>query len=195
MNRSLGTQVWSSFVLRGAVALLLGVLAIASPNVALSAALFVFAAYAVVDGVIAVVAGIALPVGRWLLIIGGLAAIAVGVYTFANPGTTAVALVILIGSFAVVRGIAEVGAAIALRTAVPNALLLGVAGVASILFGVLVIAAPGDGALAITWAIGIYALFVGAMDIAFGLRVRSTLKTVQSSTGPETTSSTAATAS
>ena len=195
MNRSLGTQVWSAFVIRGVVAVLLGALAIASPNAVLSAALFVFAAYAIVDGVLAVLAGIALPYGRWLLIIGGVLAVALGVYTFANPSTTAVGLVVLIGAFAVVRGIAELGAAISMRSVIPNALLLGIAGVVSVLFGVVVILAPGDGALAITWAIGIYAVFVGAMDIAFGLRVRSALKSVESSTQAESPSPTATAAS
>ncbi len=182
MNRSLETQVWSAFVIRGVVAILLGALAIASPNAVLSAALFVFAAYAVVDGVLAVLAGIALPFGRWLLIIGGVLLIALGVYTFSSPSTTAVGLVILIGSFAIVRGVAEIGVAVSMRAVLPDALLLGVSGLVSILFGVVVIAAPGDGALAITWAIGIYAVFIGAMDIAFGLRARSLIKSAESQT-------------
>jgi uncharacterized membrane protein HdeD (DUF308 family) len=192
VNRSLGTQLWTSFVIRGVVALVLGAIALVSPNAVLSAALFVFAAYAVVDGVLAILAGIAMPFGRWLLIIGGLLAVALGVYTFANPSTTAVGLVILIGAFAVVRGIAEAGAAISMRAVIPNALLLGLSGVVSVLFGVVIIAAPGDGALAITWALGLYAIFIGAMDIAFGLRARSLLKSTESSTADTTNTAAAA---
>jgi uncharacterized membrane protein HdeD (DUF308 family) len=51
--------------------------------------------------------------------------------------------------------------------------MLGLSGVVSVIFGMLLIAAPGEGVLAVLWLIGFYAIFVGVSAIAFGLRLRS----------------------
>ena len=174
MITSLAAQNWGMFVLRGVIAIALGVLAFAAPGPTLAAIVFVFAAYAIVDGLLAVAAGVALPVGpRWMLVLGGILAIAIGLYTFANPSVTATALVYLIAAFAIVRGGAEIATAISLRQVLQNALLLGVSGVLSIVFGALLIASPGDGAVAVLWIIGFYALLVGASYVYLGFRLRS----------------------
>jgi uncharacterized membrane protein HdeD (DUF308 family) len=176
-------QNWGMFVLRGVLAIALGVLAFAAPGPTLAAIVFVFAAYAVVDGILAIAAGIALPVGpRWMLIIGGVLAVAIGVYTFANPNVTATALVYLIAAFALVRGGSEIAAAFELRDVVQNAFLLGVSGVLSIVFGLLLIASPSSGALAVLWIIGFYALLVGATFVYLGFRLRGVKKSLESVT-------------
>jgi uncharacterized membrane protein HdeD (DUF308 family) len=185
MITTLAAQNWGMFVLRGVIAIVLGVLAFVAPGPTLSAIVFVFAAYAIVDGLLAIAAGVALPVGpRWMLIIGGVVAVAIGVYTFANPNVTATALVYLIAAFAIVRGGSEIAAAFSLRGVIQNALLLGVSGVLSIVFGVLLIAAPGDGALAILWIIGFYALLVGASYVYLGFRLRGVAKSVEGTSSP-----------
>ena len=110
MFTALAAQNWAMFVLRGVLALALGVLAFAAPGPTLAALIFVFAFYAIFDGILATALGLASPTGpRWLLVVGGIVGIAIGVYTFVSPQVTAVALVLLIGSFAIVRGVAEVG--------------------------------------------------------------------------------------
>jgi uncharacterized membrane protein HdeD (DUF308 family) len=175
------------FVLRGILALALGVLVFAAPSPTLAALIFVFAAYAIVDGIFAIAAGVAAPAGpRWLLVVGGILGIAIGVYTLSSPQVTAVALVLLIGSFAIVRGVAEVGTAIWLRNLIDNEWLYVLSGIVSIAFGTLLIVAPGDGAFAVLFVIGFYALFAGVMYIAIGLRLRGvnkTLETVSTSAG------------
>ena len=99
------------------------------------------------------------------------------------------ALVLLIGSFAIVRGVAEVGTAIWFRNFIQSAWLYVLSGVVSIVFGAYLIVAPGDGALAVLFVIGFYALFAGVMYIAMGLQLRNVNKTLHS------TSTTASTAS
>ena len=89
-----------------------------------------------------------------------------------SPGTTALVLVLWIGIIAIARGAAEIGAAYTLRNVIRNAALVGLLGVVSIIFGLYLIVAPGAGALALLWLIGIYALFTGAMYLALGFRLR-----------------------
>ena len=124
MFTALAAQNWAMFVLRGVLALALGVLAFAAPGPTLAALIFVFAAYAIFDGVLATALGLADPAGpRWLLIVGGIIGVAIGAYALVNPQVTAVALVLLIGLFAIVRGVAEVGSAIWFRNFIQSAWL------------------------------------------------------------------------
>jgi uncharacterized membrane protein HdeD (DUF308 family) len=183
MLTTLAAQNWGMFVLRGILALALGVLAFAAPVPTLAALIFVFAAYAIVDGIFAIAFGATAPGGpRWLLVLAGILGIAIGAYTVVSPQVTAVALVLLIGSFAVVRGVAEVGTAIWLRNVIESAWLYVLSGIVSIVFGAFLIVAPGDGAFAVLFVIGFYALFAGVMYVAIGLRLRGVNKTLTAST-------------
>ena len=98
-------------------------------------------------------------------IVGGLAA-------FFWPGLTALVLLYLIAAWAIVRGIFEIIAAIHLRRELTNEWLLLLNGVLSVLFGILLIAAPGAGALAVLWLIGTFALVVGILMIVLGFRLK-----------------------
>ena len=178
---TLAAQNWGMFVLRGVLAVALGVLAFAAPSPTLAALIFVFAAYAIVDGILAIAYGATAPGGpSWLLVIAGFVGIAIGVYTAVSPQVTAEALVLLIGSFAIVRGVAEVGTAIWLRDLIQSAWLYVLSGVVSIAFGAYLIVAPGDGAFAVLFVIGFYALFAGATYIAMGMRLRDLNKALES---------------
>jgi uncharacterized membrane protein HdeD (DUF308 family) len=180
MFTTLAAQNWGIFVLRGILALALGVLAFAAPVPTLVSLIFVFAAYAIVDGILAIAFGATAPGGpRWLLVIGGILGIAIGAYTVVSPQVTAVALVLLIGSFAVVRGVAEVLTTISLRNAIESAWLYVLSGIVSVVFGAFLIVAPGDGALAVLFVIGYFALFAGVMYVAIGLRLRALNKTLE----------------
>jgi uncharacterized membrane protein HdeD (DUF308 family) len=187
MFTTLAAQNWGMFVFRGVLSILIGVLAFAAPGPTLAALVFVFAAYAVVDGALAILAGIALPVGpRWLLVLGGILAVAIGIYTFANPSTTATALVYLIAAFAIVRGIAEIATAITYRPIIQDAFLLGLSGVLSIVFGGLLVASPSSGALAVIWIIGFYALLVGGTYVYLGFKLRGVNKAIEHDTAQPT---------
>ena len=187
MLTTLAAQNWGMFVLRGILAIALGVLAFVAPGATLGALIFVFAFYAIFDGILAAAAGVTMPGGpRWLLVVGGILAIAIGAYTLVSPQVTAVALVLLIGSFAIVRGVAEVATAIWLRNVIENAWLYVISGIVAFVFGAFLVIVPNDGAFAVLFAIGYYSLFAGAMYVAIGLRLRGLAKsaTAPSSSAP-----------
>ena len=183
MLTTLAAQNWGLFIVRGIAALLFAAFAFLAPGPTLAALIFVFALYAIVDGVLAVVVGLGTPGGpRWLLVAGGILVVGIGIYTGFNPSVTATALVILIGAFVLVRGAAELSAAITMRSVVPDAWLIGLSGIVSMVFGAYLLVVPSDGALALVYLIGFYALFAGVMDIAMGARLRSFVKAVQHAT-------------
>ena len=180
MFTTLAAQNWGMFVLRGILALALGVLAFAAPAPDARGPDLRLRDVCHRRRVLRDRLGATAPGGpRWLLVIGGILGIAIGAYTFVSPQVTAVALVLLIGSFAFVRGIAEVGTAIWLRNVIENEWLYVLSGIVSIVFGTFLIVAPGDGAFAVLFAIGFYALFAGVMYVAIGLRLRGVNKTLQ----------------
>ena len=166
---------WWALVLRGVLAVLLGVAAFALPQVTLYGIVFAFGAYALIDGAFNVVAGIRTRKETkrwWTLLLSGLLGIGAGAAAFALPTVSAVALTYLIGAWAVVTGILEIAAAIRLRKEIKGEWLLGLSGVASLLIGLAMIANPGVGALAWVWLFGAYTLLAGAFLIGAGLRLR-----------------------
>jgi len=177
MLTTLAAQNWGLFILRGIFALILGVLAFAVPGPTLAALILVFAWYSLIDGVVAIGAGLGAPGRpRWMIVLGGIVAIGIGVYTLFNPGVTAIALVLLIGAWSIVRGVAEVATAVQLRKMIEGEWLYIISGVVSVLFGAFLIVAPGAGALAVLWLIGYYAIFAGVMYLLVGWRLRTVNK-------------------
>ncbi len=174
MIQMLASRNWWVFLLRGVIALLFGLLAFLVPTITLASLILVFAAYAFVEGIFAVGAGLGAPGGtRWWIVIGGILAILIGILTFLNPGATALVLVIYIGALWIVRGIAEVVTAITLRKMIEGEWLYILIGVVSVLVGLYLIVFPGDGAIALLWLIGFYAIFAGIMYLAMAFRLRS----------------------
>ena len=157
--------------LRGIVAIVFGIVALANPSATLVSLAVVFGAYAFVSGVCALLAAFGSH-GRdavWY-VLDGILGIAAGLATFFFPGITAQALVYLMGVWAILTGIFEVIAGFELP--IKRDWLLVIAGIASIIFGVLVLAYPIGGALAIAWLIGEYALVFGFSMVGFGIRLR-----------------------
>lgn len=166
------TRKWWVIALRGLLAILFGIVALVNPGVTLLSLALVFGAYVFIDGVFAIVSALGHG-GReavWY-VLEGILGIAVGIAAFLYPGIAAQALVFLVGFWAILTGIFEVVAGFELP--ISRDWLLTLAGVASILFGVLVFVNPGSGALAVVWLIGIYALVFGVTMLAFGIRLRS----------------------
>jgi uncharacterized membrane protein HdeD (DUF308 family) len=175
------SQNWSLFVLRGVFAILLGILAFVSPQATLAALILVFAVYAFLDGILAAIAGFVAPNGpRWWLVVGGAIGIVLGAYTLFNPAITAVAFVVVIGIFSIVRGVAEVATAVQLRKMVEGEWLYILSGVVSVLFGAfLLVSPPATGVLAVLWLIAYYAIFAGVMYLMIGIRLRSVAKAIE----------------
>jgi uncharacterized membrane protein HdeD (DUF308 family) len=171
---------WWIVLLRGVVALIFGALIFAFPLNALAAFVIVFGAYALVDGLFAIVAALRLAhpdSGRWwALLQQGIAGVAAGGLTFFWPQITALSLGILVAVWAFVTGFLEIGAAIRMRKDVPNEILLFVTGLISIALGAYLAFQPFVALLASVWVIGAYAIVTGIVLVVLSFRLRG-LKT------------------
>jgi uncharacterized membrane protein HdeD (DUF308 family) len=170
------THNWWTLALRGVAGIIFGLLAFFWPGITLLALVFLFGAYAIVDGAFAVVAGIRAPRDQrrwWLLLIEGVFSIIAGILAFTFPGITAFILLGLSAGWAIVTGVMEIVAAIQMRRYITNEWLLALGGAASVIFGILLLLRPSAGALAVVWVIGAYAVFFGLLMLALGFRLRS----------------------
>ncbi len=166
---------WWAVALRGLAAMLFGLVTLIAPHLTLAVLIALFGAYALIDGVLGIVAAAraAERGARWgALLVEGLWGIGIAVATVLWPGETALILLYLIALWAIVTGATEILAAVRLRREIANEWLLGLAGVASVLFGALLVAFPGAGALAVEWLIGGYALAFGVLLLGLALRLR-----------------------
>src|SRR5215831_14814800 len=116
-------KCWWLVLLRGIAGIVFGVLAFMWPGLTLITLVLFYGAYALVDGVIALIAaftGAPKPVPTWWLVVVGLLGIAAGLVTFLWPGITALVLIFFIGGYAVAHGIFEIIGAIKLRHEIDN---------------------------------------------------------------------------
>src|SRR5262245_51558238 len=168
-------KCWWLLLLRGIAAILFGVLAFIWPGLTLVTLVLLYGAFALVDGVISLIAafnGSAKPVPTWWLVVVGLLGIAAGIVTFTWPAITAILLVLFIGAWALVHGVFEIIGAIQLRKEIDNEWMLIISGALSVIFGLLVMIAPGAGALGLIWAIAGYSILFGVPFIGLALRLR-----------------------
>jgi len=161
-------------VLRGVAAIIFGILAFAWPGITLLTLVLFWGAYALIDGVLAIVAAIkgGAPMPRWWLAIVGIAGLVAGGLTFLMPGLTALVLLTFIAVWAIILGIMEIYGAIKLRKEIEGEWFLILNGAMSVLFGILLLWRPMSGALAVIWIIGAYAIILGVIYVIFGLKLR-----------------------
>jgi uncharacterized membrane protein HdeD (DUF308 family) len=148
--------------LRGVLALLFGVLVLVWPRVTVLVLAVVFAIYAVVDGIGMVAGGLGRDgTRRWPYVLAGALGIVAGVIAALWPQVTALVLVLLVGAWAVITGALQVAAAVRLRRERPGWWVLALSGVVSLIAGVIILARPDIGALALATVLGVYALLAG----------------------------------
>jgi uncharacterized membrane protein HdeD (DUF308 family) len=166
---------WSWVALRGVVAIVFGVLTLMNSAITLALLVLLFGTYALVDGILAVVAAITSRTteAHWLLLlIGGLGGIVFGVCTLLSPGITATLLLYLIAFWTLFIGFSEIWAVIRFQSAITGEWILALAGFASVALGLFLVRHPALGAVAFVLWIGVYALFLGILLIILGLRLR-----------------------
>lgn len=167
---------WWVLLIRGIAAIVFGVLTFLWPGITLLTLTLFWGAFALVDGVLALWSAISGRLGpvapRWWLAIVGVAGIAAGILTFAWPVKTAIILLLFIACWAIVTGVMEIWGAIKLRKEIENEWLLGLGGLITVIFGVILIARPAVGALAVAWMIGWFAILLGVTWIALALRLK-----------------------
>lgn len=186
MTIALATNWWSP-VLRGLIAILVGVATFIAPGMTLTALVLLFGCYALVDGLLNIAGAVrsARAGERWgALVFEGVVGIAAGLVAIAWPAITALALVYVIAAWALLTGILELAVAIRLRKHVGGEWFLVLGGIASVAFGLVLMIAPLAGALVITLWVGVYALIFGILMVALGFRLRNWGKTGLTGTRP-----------
>jgi uncharacterized membrane protein HdeD (DUF308 family) len=167
---------WWIVAVRGVAGIVFGILAFALPGLTLASLVLLFGAFALVDGAAALIAAIRGDPGtsghRWLMLVIGAAGVTAGILTLINPGITAIALLYAVATWAIVVGVIQVISAVVLRRQLTGEVWLLIGGVASIVFGVVLLVAPGTGLLALAWLVGAYAIVFGVTHLALALRLR-----------------------
>jgi uncharacterized membrane protein HdeD (DUF308 family) len=167
---------WWVLLLRGAAAIVFGVLTWLQPAASAAALLLVFGAYVFVDGLLGSYTAIkSRHESRhwWVILLWGLTGVVVGVLTVINPAVTALVLTLYIGVWALITGVMEIIAAIRLRKEIEGEWLLVLGGVISLLFGAFVLAQPGAGMMAMLWVLATYAVVFGLLIVILAFRIRS----------------------
>jgi uncharacterized membrane protein HdeD (DUF308 family) len=166
---------WWALALRGVFALIFGILTLVWPSLTVAVLVALFGAWALVDGVFAFVAAwqrAERQLTWWPMLLEGILGVAAGIITWVWPQITALGLLTVIGVWAIFTGFTELVAAIRLRKMISNEVWLGLAGIASVIFGALVLIFPGAGAIGIAWAIGWFAILYGVLMLMPGFRLR-----------------------
>ncbi len=180
VGKNLGTLItrdWWIFLLRGLVAIAFGILTWFLPEVTLATFVFLFGFYALVDGILGTWSAIVYrkqQADSWVfLLIWALISIGIGILTFLAPDVTSFALLFYIAVWAISTGVLQIVNAIRLRKVITNEWWLIIAGLASVVFGVILMSKPGAGALAMLMVIGTYAVIFGILLVILAFEVRS----------------------
>jgi uncharacterized membrane protein HdeD (DUF308 family) len=170
-------------LLRGLVAIVFGILALIQPTQAWLALVVLFGVFALMDGIFTLIAGIDFNryFGRgWAVMLEGVAGIIFGLLTLIWLQPASQVLFYLIAAWAVLTGLLEIAVAARIRFFIPGELTMILAGILSILIGILLFVYPAPGLVGLVWAIGIYAIVFGIMLAIFAFRLhglRNKLKT------------------
>jgi uncharacterized membrane protein HdeD (DUF308 family) len=178
-TREIPRNYWWLVLLRGIISVLFGIVAIVWPGPTLLFLIYLFGAYVLIDGITAVVVAFQernVYSRWWVILIGGIAGIILGLMVFFWPGETALVLLFLIAAWAIVTGIFEVIAAFVVPPGVGIEWALIAGGVISILLGVVLFFIPRAALLAFVWLIGIFSLIYGVVLIVRAFQYRRLLK-------------------
>jgi uncharacterized membrane protein HdeD (DUF308 family) len=167
-------QNWWVFLLRGILAIVIGVLAFVWPGITLVSLVLLFGIYAAADGILALASAITghTPMPRWWLALVGIAGLAAAFMAFTRPGLTLAVLLVVIAAWAIVFGIMEIIGAIQLRKEIDNEWFLILSGIAAVIFGGILLFRPGLGTLALIFTLGTFAVVEGLLLIGFAIRLR-----------------------
>ena len=166
---------WWAFLIRGLAGVVFGVLAFLWPGETLLVLAILLGAYALVDGVFALVAAFshAGASHRGWLIFEGTLGVILGVLIWLYPLYSAALFVYLIAFWAIATGVVEIIAGIRFRNVIADEILYILAGIASIVFGILVLRNPAAGAIAVVWLIASYAIVFGLLQVALSFRLKA----------------------
>ena len=168
---------WWVVAVRGIAAIVFGVAAFIWPGVTVIALVYLFGAYALVDGVFAVISAVrgdpaTRGHGLYVTVL-GIVSIIAGIGAFILPGITALTLLYIVAFWAIVTGAFALLAAVRLRKEITGEFWMALGGLASIAFGILAIVFPGSGLLSIIWLLAFYAIVFGVTLLGLSWRLRN----------------------
>ncbi|WP_437505968.1 HdeD family acid-resistance protein [Sorangium sp. So ce1099] len=164
-------RYWWVLAVRGLVGIVFGTLFFLWPIPSLATLVLLFGVWALLDGCAAFASALGGRGGVYS-VVEGIFGVAIAVLTFWRPILTALTLYSIVAAWAVVMGIFRIISAVRLRHVIANELYLGLSGVTSVIFGVLMVALPAAGVLALSWFIGSLAIAVGVLLLGLSLRLR-----------------------
>ena len=163
------TRHWWVLTVRGALAVLFGVLAVFWPGAALAALAIVFGVYALAHGATAGYLAWQAPSGeRAALVMEAVIGCVIGLLGIIMPLLVAGVLIVLFAVWAVLTGAVEIASAIRLRKEISDEWMYILGGALSICFGIAVLIVPD----LVAFMIGFYAILFGAVFIVLSLRLR-----------------------
>jgi uncharacterized membrane protein HdeD (DUF308 family) len=168
-------HIWKAMALRGAVGIAFSVVILIWPSIGLTALIALFGAFALVSGIATIGGAFSVPMPgnrRAWLVIEGLFGIAVGVVVFIWPSLSALGLLYAIAAWAIAIGLFEIGLSFNLPLSGRRSLLLGLTGLLSIAFGVIMFAKPSAGAIALLALIAAFALVSGITQVVLAFELR-----------------------
>jgi uncharacterized membrane protein HdeD (DUF308 family) len=151
----------------GVLSIALGAVIIIWPGMSLYTLVIVFGAFTFARGVVGLATAFSTNMGsgRGWLIASSLASIAVGLVVFFWTDMSALALLYVVGAYAIGLGIITIGGAFWLPFSGGDSVLLSLTGLLSILFGIVMFARPGAGAVVVLALIAAYALVIGMTEL------------------------------
>ncbi len=170
------TRNWWTFLLQGLFALVFGALVLIWPTTALITLVYLFGAFAMVDGICTVAAGITFRsymAHWWVALLQGLFGILIGFTTLLWPQITWLVLLSFIAAWAILSGVLEVVLGVQVRKAIEGEWMMIAGGILSILLGVMLVVFPVAGSLGLALTIGIFAIVDGIRSIAFSARLQA----------------------
>ncbi|MGE0527125.1 MAG: HdeD family acid-resistance protein [Bdellovibrionales bacterium] len=177
---------WKWILARGLLALGCGVVAILYPRATVVALAFLFGIYVLLDGILAIMAGWTHRADNkywWALGVAGLIGIAAGAYALAYPPIALLAMIIMGSVWAIAAGVVQIYAAVTLRGHSAGSVLLGIAGLISVLFGMAMAVWPGLGVLALVTMFAVYSLSIGVVLTLWSFKLKGARGATTSTVG------------
>jgi uncharacterized membrane protein HdeD (DUF308 family) len=171
---NLSKHWWAIFV-RGIIGILFAILLVTATGFTLSVLILLLGLYFFLDGLFSVIASFMAASNHkrwWLLFLEGLFSIVAGIFVFAKPDLTLIILVYIIAIWAIITGIFEFVASFISTWASKGKVFLGIAGVISVILGLIILLYPGISLIAMIWLAAIYAFVIGLTLIIFSVKLR-----------------------
>lgn len=168
------SSVWWLVLIRGIFGIIFGLIALIWTENALLALIFVFGAFALVEGAFALYRGFSGDTYNrgWLIFIGIVGVIA-GIVAFIRPGLAGLTLLYIVAFWAIFTGVTGIVAGIRMRKVITNEWMFIVSGALTLLFGILLVIWPLSGALSLVWLLGLFSLIYGIALVVLSFKVKN----------------------